>query len=329
MRTALVTVLGLLCGSALAKPMGVVVDREFDDALLVAEVTVESVTPAAWGGQNGKPGAVRVKVTSDPDRIFRGFEHLGRTMDLVPHSGGAMSATTSLDDFRKKGKAALLFVRRDGTMICCAGEIAVDKQRAYKLHGWCDYNACFFHSIDKTFGKGDAKFAEGFTLTAAEMAKRGAAQRTAFVSKAAELLGDPPALIAADEFAGIVKRFASETFADREAAERDLVTRGRYQIGAIKSAAEKATDTEVRSRLESVLEKLGDYTVAADFAIHVRKLGALPEARMLVEGAAHLDGAAKARAVGRLRALAKQEGVTIDGAGDDAVIAAWRARAAR
>jgi len=320
---------GLLCGSALAQPKGVVaikstvtVDREFDDALLVAEVTVETVAA------DGMDGVIRVKVTANPDRIFRGLEHLGRRMNLAAPAGGETRAADYMDAIRKKGKSVLVFVGSKGELIIGGEEVSFDNRRAYKLVGWSDFAFRRLDAVDKTFGKGEGGIGDTYTLGADEMTKRGAEQRTAFFAKTADLLGDPPALIAADEFARLLGQLASAKGEVREAAQRELASRGKYQIAAIKIAAAKATDAEVRSRLESVLEKSGGWAVAADFAVHVRELGAVHEARMLVEGVAHLDGAAKARALGRLRALAKQEGVTIFGDGDDAVIFSWRARAA-
>lgn len=63
-----------------------------------------------------------------------------------------------------------------------------------------------------------------------------------------------------------VARFASEDAAERDAAERDLVSLGSAARPALESAADGAKDPEVSSRIESVLKRIS-LQEAEDFAI--------------------------------------------------------------
>ena len=136
-RTALF-ILFALAGTASAKPITLRYDRAFDNAWLVAEVEVVKVEFAKWMAWGGQRGYVRIKVTTDPSRIYRGWKHLGRTYEIKPADFGAQTCTVTLKRHEGSLNRILLVVDAQ-RVITLGGETEGD---GYLLRGWCDNNDC-------------------------------------------------------------------------------------------------------------------------------------------------------------------------------------------
>jgi len=316
------------CTAAWAKPKTVWVDQEIDEAEWVAEAEVLEAGPA---------GNARVRISSDPEGVFRGFALLGKTVEVSP-TGTGSGCSHFLQGHAGKGNKVLLVVRKGGEIVLGGARTAGEKEAAYNLTSWYDFNACFVVSKDKEFGvpigedgkplEKDAWKSAALQVKAATIALRLKKDREQFQAKAALFLLGENSALGQDELNKHLAAFESEAPEDRERAQKALIAGGALAIPYLKKVAHAAKDPEVKARVSAVLSALSEYAAACDVAEQKRKAGVEGEARILADAHPHLTAKQMEAAVARLKELAASATPKLDcGAGDaESVLKAWRER---
>ncbi|MHC4549353.1 MAG: hypothetical protein ACYTEZ_11315 [Planctomycetota bacterium] len=298
---ATVGALLLAAGVARAKPVTIHYDRAFDTAWLAAEVEVLAVEVGAWMAWGGPRGNVRIRVTSDPERIYRGLRHLGRTFELRPSGFSAQSCTRELKRYERSEQRVLLVVDT-GRTIVLGGEAVGD---GYLLRGWCDHNSCLLRSSDAAFGGEILPRERGDQLSLARstLIRRYREPRREFCARVTRLLaGERPAL-SREEVGRWIRDLGARRPERRAAAQRLLRARAHLHVGTLREAARTARDPEVRRRLHHALAGMREQVDAFEVAQRLNR-GPL-SARLYVarEGVAALNGSALRHAQAYLRAL--------------------------
>lgn len=313
--TMLILCLALL---HIEKPVGVQADVLMDQAVWIAEATIVEVEAADWGGENGRRGRVRVQVTRDPARVFKGFAQMGRTLDLTPPAWGPQGCTTDLAALVARKETVLVAALKDGTFPFVGQRLEAG---GWRLRSWCDYNAWWIWSTDKNFGtsvKLDGDWGTTLELTGAQIAGR---YQGFVMLQTGFLLGTTRPLPEA-ELAKLMEPLGAEDPAVRDAATKVLIERGAGSIAEFRKAREAARDPEVQARLAGVLEALAEPVAAFDAAATAKKAGPDAEARILVMAHAAPDEELRAKILARLTELAAA--AKLDPAGD--AVKAWQKR---
>lgn len=238
------------------KPVGIQADAQMDEAVWIAEATILEATDR-----------IRVRITSDPERIFRGFSYLGKTVELSPPGWGPESCRA---DLAAERGSVLVVASKNGT-IPMIGRLI---DGSYRLSSWCDYNAWWIYCTDKSFGrsvKNDGEFMSTIEVTAAEMAKRYPGESGSFLTKRDAFLNGAAPELTADELAALIVRLGDDDPVERDAAMGTLTARARWCIADLRKAAETTRDPEVRQRLRLVLTDLSEYAAAYDAAMESRR----------------------------------------------------------
>ncbi|MHC4134911.1 MAG: hypothetical protein ACYS0K_08000 [Planctomycetota bacterium] len=300
MHRAALFILVVLASTASAKPVTVQYDRAFDNAWLAAEVEVVAVEIGAWMAWGGQRGRVRVKVTSDPSRIYRGWKHVGRTVELRPADFAAQTCTASLK--RHEGSLSKVLLVVDAQRVITLGGPA--EGDGYLLRGWCDNNDCQLRAA-AGFGGEVVKRqrADRLSIARATLLDRYRTPRREFWARVTRFLdGERPALNRADLMRWITELAAKEP-ARRRRAHEFLAARGPLHIGTLREAADGSDDPEVRRRITRILSGMQAHVEAHEVAT---RLGGSPlAARIFVarDGVEVLTGSALSRARAYLRAL--------------------------
>lgn len=304
----------LLClvGTASAKPITIRCERAFDDAWLVAEVEVLEVEIGGWMAWAGQRGLVRIKVTSDPSRIYRGWQHLGRTFDVRPADFAAQTCTASLMRYRGSLGKVLLVV--DGQQVITLG--GPPEGDGYLLRGWCDNNDCHLQASDG-FGGEIVKRQRGdrLSIPRSTLLDRYRTPRRRFWARVTRFLdGEPPALSRA-EILRWIDDLATREPARRQRAQELLAASDPLHVGTLRETADKSDDPEVRRRIARILSGMQIHVEARDVAL---RLGRSPlAARIFVarEAVEVLTGSALSRARAYLSALEAYAAEDLPGAG--------------
>lgn len=236
------------------KPVSVAADREMDDAAWIAEATVVA------DGER-----LIARITTDPDRVFKGFERMGAEVELTSPTWGPEAFRGDLGALTEP---VLVVARKDGVVPLVGARI----DGAYLLRSWCDYNAWWIYSTDKEFGEKveHDRPMSTLRLKPEAMATRYEKARAPFnEAREAFLAGREPDLTA-DELADLVRRLGADEPADRDAAAATLVERGCWSIGPLRDAAADTRDPEVRTRIELVLRAHAMHAAAYDAAVKAR-----------------------------------------------------------
>jgi hypothetical protein len=298
-RTALF-ILFALASTASAKPITVRYDHAFDTAWLAAEVEVVKVEFADWMAWGGRRGYVRIKVTTDPSRIYRGWKHLGRTYEIKPADFGAQTCTVTLKRHEGSLNRILLVVDAQ-RVITLGGEIEGD---GYLVRGWCDNNDCRLKAA-KGFGGEVVKRQrdDRLSIARATLLDRYRTKRREFWARVTRFLDrEQPALSRKDVARWIAELDATQP-ARRRRAHDFLAAHGHLHVGTLREAVAASDDPEVRRRLTRILFALQAYVEAYEVAT---RLGDSPlTARIFVlrEGVEVLTGSALSHARAYLRAL--------------------------
>lgn len=296
----LLLLLPVLAGTADAKPITIRYDVAFDNAWLVAEVEVVRVEFADWMAWGGRRGYVRIKVTSDPSRIYRGWKHLGRTYEVKPADFGAQTCTVTLKRYEGSLTPILLVVDAE-RVITLGGEAEGD---GYLLRGWCDNNDCRLRAADGFGGEVvQRRRRDRLSIARATLLERYRAPRQEFWARVTRFLdGETPAL---DRKA--VARWIAELEAPQPARRRRaqdyLATHGQLHIRTLREALDASGDPEVRRRLARILSTLQPYAEAYDVATRLRDSPLAAWIFVAREGVEMLTGSALSRARAYLRAL--------------------------
>jgi len=296
----LLVVLVGLADTASAKPITVQYDRAFDDAWLAAEVEVVAVEIGAWMAWGGQVGRVRVKVTSDPSRIYRGWKHLGRTIDLRPPEFAAQTCSAGLK--RYEGSLTKVMLVADAQRVITLGGPA--EGNGYLLRAWCDNNDCRLRAA-AGFGGQVVKRLRGDRLFIgrAVLLDRYRTLRREFWARVTRFLdGEQPAL-GRDDVLRWIKELAAKDPARRRRAHEFLAARSPLHIGTLREASDATDDPEVRRRITRILSGMQAHVEAHEVA--TRLAGSPLEARIFVarDGVEVLTGSALSRARAYLRAL--------------------------
>jgi len=305
LRAALIGAAALLLGAreASAKPIFLVVEAEFEHASLVAEASVLDVEIADWMGRGSRPGRIRVRITSDPRRIYRGFARLGEEMEFSPPAFGPQSCTADLNRQRDSNRTVLLVVHADGA-VRMAGEPHRD---GYRVRGWCDYNACILRTGGWFAVAHDIKGTSRADVPRSSIEAMFTRPRRAFWARTTRFLSGERPRVDAATIERHVGFLASRDTARREAAHEVLTAHGALHVPTLLDAAARTRDPEVLRRLHHTLARLEPHVAAHRVARLLE--GAPPAARAYVvaEGIAGLGGEAREHAKRHLRSLSDSD----------------------
>ena len=293
----LVAVLG---STAVAKSVVVYYDRAFDNSWLAAEVDVLEVEVGAWMTWGGKRGRVKVRVTSDPSRIYRGWAELGRTLELLPPANAAQTCTAGLRRYEGSEQKVLLVV--DSNRVIALGGEPVDDR--YLLRSWCDNTACLLRPAGVGFGEVvQHQRADRLSVTPAVLAQRYEAQRRKFWARVTRFLDKEPPAQTRAAVAGWIRDLSASDPARRERAQNNLRTQAKLHVGTLREAARKERDPEVRRRLLAALASLRNQAGAHEVAERLSNGSFRAQAYVVREGMTRLTGSALTHARAYLKAI--------------------------
>lgn len=302
MRWSALVLLGVLASTAGAKSVTCYYDIAFDHAWLVAEVEVVKVEFGAWMAFGGRPGSVRIKVTSDPSRIYRGWEHLGRTYEVKPADWGAHSCAATL--LRHEGSLRRILLVVDPRQVIALGGEADGDGEGYLVRGWNDNGDCRLQASSPFDGEVVTRNrAERLSVTRAALLHRYRAPRREFWARVTRFLDREPPALSREDVARWIAELEADQPARRQRAQEFLAANGHLHVGTLREAARTSDDPEVRRRLAQILSGLQAHEEAHDVA---SRLGDSPlAARIFVarEGSEVLTGSALTRARAYVRAL--------------------------
>jgi len=277
-------------GVATAKPLVIDVAMAFDHAMLVAEADVVEVEYGAWMAWGGQRGRVRVRVTDDPERIYRGIRHLGSEIDLVPPSEGAQKWTASLR--RTEDRERILVVVNDDREIVLAGERF---GAGYVVRGWCDYSACRLLSSDPEFDGEmiELKGSQEMHPAGAAIAARYEKERRADWARVTLFLAGMPPALTADQVDGLVAELAAPDGGVRARAAHHLATQGHLSVALLRDARRRAEDPDVVRALDGTLAMLAEFDDAERVARRLANTDRAARRYVAEEGIHVLGGPAR------------------------------------
>ncbi|MBE7465540.1 MAG: hypothetical protein HS116_18845 [Planctomycetes bacterium] len=336
LKTVALSVVAVLAwaGAVWAKPLGIVANDVMDRALLIAEVQILEVRiPPATGRGGmlaGDQGLIRLRVTNDPEVVFRGFAMLGQELDLLPAQGGPSGCAGDLRKLADSGERLLVVVTQDRRVILAGQPRDEGGKRIYRLRSWCDYNAWWVWSTDKAFGtsvKLENDWGSMLDVGAQEIRTRYLKEHAEFQGLASAFLLNEPALMNAAEFSEQVKRLGSEEPQAREDAQKALLDGSRWSIRDLREAKARSTELEVQSRLNAILAALALHDAAFSSCEAARGKGPEAEAKMLLAAWPALDAAHRERAGAHWAKLAALRDPAMNvpaGATPEALMEAWK-----
>lgn len=288
------TALALLAPGAVAKPITIQLDREVAEAGHVLEGRlVEHLD-----------GRSRVAVTGRFDRIFRGFEVAGRTLEFEWPGSGPETFRSSIGP----GSTHLFVVGSNGQIVVTGTRVG----EAYQVRGFCDWNAALILVEGR-----ERSFEEEALVEADWVWERTGADPRRHAERIGRLLLDAtPAAAGRRAVEAALDDLDDDDWAVRQAAEDALVgPLGVAFAGVVEARRRTAPSLEVERRLARVLERLGPWRRASGRAAGYREPG-LDRWRLLAACLDAEDPALAAAAVEALRAETGQD-LPLDGG-------AWR-----
>lgn len=335
LKTVSLSVVAVLvwAGVVWAKPLGIVANDVMDRALLIAEVQILDVRIPPATGRGGMlaadQGQIRLRVTNDPEGVFRGFAMLGQELELFPAQGGPSGCAGDLTKLAASGERLLVVVTQDRRVILAGKPRDEDGKRTYRLRSWCDYNAWWVWSTDKAFGtsvKLENDWGSMLDVGAQEVRTRYLKEHTEFLGLASAFLLNEPTLMSAAEFSEQVKRLGSEEPQAREDAQKALLEGGRWSIRELRNAKVRSSELEAQTRLNAILAALALYDAAFSSCEAAREKGPEAEARLLLAAWPALDAPHGERAAAHLAKLAAQRTPALSvpaGATPEALVELW------
>jgi hypothetical protein len=293
-------VIGLIAGAAPrpadAGSWTVEVGDTFDGAKLAAEVSVLEVRFATWRGF-GHTGRVRVRVTSDPRRIFRGHEFLGRTLDLSPCPLGPQSSTAELGR-RVDDREPLFLVADSDGAIWLAG---ARHGNGYRLRTWSDLDLKAVRlEVPADLGR-TVESGARIDIPLAALDRRFGKARQEFWGRVARFLGGEQPDAGPAELDGWIARLAAPAHEQRRRARLWIRRHACLRIAELRKALAAAPDPETGRNLRDILDDLGEFARAHDLAQELAGTPPGTRAAIVREGLPSLDGYARACADAYLR----------------------------
>jgi len=277
---------------ALAKPMVVQIEHVLDRAWMVAEVQVDEVEVAGWNGIGPSPGRVRVRVTSDPRRIYKGLAQLGLTLELRPSPAGPQKCTADLNPLAGSGRSILLVV--DEQRAIRLQGLPDPEGTRYRMRGWYDRNAYLLTSSSGRIGEEilDRSGYRGLDVSRRDLADRWRARNRAFWGRVSRYLDAEPPLLGAVRLNRRIRELGAREPSRRAQAAAKLRRLAILNIPALRTAARTAADPEVRLSLRRLLDHLENYAEAHDVAMRLAAAPAPARIHVVREGLYTLHGPA-------------------------------------
>ena len=298
-----------------AKPRSVQVDAAFDECLWAAEVEIVSVD------EN-----VHVRVTESADAVFRGHTLLGRMVEAQPCGGGPTSCTTELLPLVQSRARVLMVVGRDNRVALIGHAKEIDGESGYHLHTWCDYNAVWFYSKDKAFGKAVGDTFDGvYAVTTKQIAARFSDERKALIAALAKVLVRPSMELPDRDIKPVIAQLGHEQFYVREAAQRRLASLPENAVTMLQDEARRATDPEISNRLLAAVKAI--QTPLHRHAHQIRAQGTQQEARILLAALQTASEEDRPAIIYRLQAMAETHWPDREFASIEELLTAWRSQA--
>ncbi|MAG55658.1 MAG: hypothetical protein CMJ83_05135 [Planctomycetes bacterium] len=240
------------------KPVFINVDQKLRSAAWVAEVELLEVRPAEWMGRVGKGGNIKIRVTSDPSRIWRGYDRLGQVVEIKPPGFGPGSCTAELGSALKAGQRKWLFIASDkGDMLYVAGAIVdVHDRSMYRLHSWCDYNAALLHGSVGTAVRNLPPWESAMDVGRFRLGRHLGKTRATELAPLASAILDPVAAPALDTLGDLVAKLDADASTDRDAAEAALVALGVRALGPLRAALKITRSPEPKLRLGNAIRRI-------------------------------------------------------------------------
>lgn len=318
----------LVVTTAAERPVFLDLDREFSKAALVAEVELLEIGTAAWMGRNGKPGSITVRVTSDPGRIWRGFEHIGKKLELKPPKFGPGSCTGALAQAKAAGRTRWLFITDEsGKHLMIAGAPRPNHATpGWVIQGWCDHNAVL---IAARIGRKQSKerFERTRDVTVAEFDARYGVDRALTLFPLYRRLRGLDRPKRHDVFV-LIGELADADSKVRDAAQDDLIFLGEKARAGVETSLEDARNPELELRLGRILDALDERAWIAAMESGFRTAPVESEARIYFDVMEQLGSEDRAAVARRLRELAPRAtpAIDVEGLSDDRVLSLWRTR---
>ena len=126
-----------------AKPVIVCIDQALRKAAFAAEaeiLAVPEVTEKDYASSLKQ--TFRLRISGDPAKVWRGFEYLGKEIDIGPARPGPVGCLDEIRRLKAAGRSILAVADEDGRSLRFIGLAEKVEDRAViAFHGWCDVNA--------------------------------------------------------------------------------------------------------------------------------------------------------------------------------------------
>jgi hypothetical protein len=286
----LAAALALATVPALADPVVFDVAKEMKEAWLIAEAHILEVDSPS-DDRKRNPDEIRVRITADPERIFRGHEWLGAELELkIPPDGAIQCLGLRI---RIDEPEPMLVVADGDRMLVLGGYPAPG---GYRMRTWADLHVggwrleCADPLIGKPVAEGEHR--GEILVDRAALARLHREEGRAFWATVAPYLTVDPSEPKARELDDLVEMLSSGSARERDDAQATLVADTRFHVLRLERALELARDPEVRRRLAAVLDRVRSaHAVAAALSLQERSRRWVVEEALPV-----LEGEARARA---------------------------------
>ena len=292
-----------------AKPRSMAVDTTFDQCGWAAEVTIIDVGDT-----------IRVRVTEDANTIYRGYQLMGRVVEVQPIAGGDATCQSDLLQFAGKRTKLLMVTNQEGQVQLVGAPQTVDDVDGYHLRTWFDYNATWFYANDKEFGRAVGDSFDGvYAVTRQQVAARFRDERERLTLAIASILVRPRVELPENDLQQIIVQLGDDEFYVREAAQRRLLSLDISAVEFLKQQAEATDDLEISNRLRQIVRAI--QSPLQRHALTIRDRGAKDEARILLQAHDATDAeSVRSPIIARLNVLAKEENLSVS----SDVVAQWR-----
>jgi hypothetical protein len=282
----MVAALVLAAAPAWSGPRVIDVATEVKTAWLIAEAHVLEVD-APSENRRESPDSLRVRVTNDPQRIFRGHTWLGAELELKIPPDGAIRLFGELTTWVGR-KQHLLLVADAKRMVVLGG---YPGPTGYRMHAWVDFHAgkwrieCTDPALGGPIAEGEHRGAVVVERSALALVHRDEG-RAFWATVAPYLIADAsdPESHGVDR---LIALLSSGSPKERDYAQATLIEDARLEVLRIRQALETARDPEARRRLPVILDGIrhGSRPIAVALGIpEASRRHVVEEALPLLEG---------------------------------------------
>ncbi len=321
------------------KPIFLDFKREIGNAKIVAEARILDVTGGKGRGMLVAGRVIRVRITENPEKIYRGFAFLGDELKLAgPRWGQGMCGVDLASRVDADEKLTLLLVINDKDQIHIVGEPVTgdDGLRGYRVWSYCDFNAAIIHhgddalklKVSQPLEKRPAEFEGPVCVRIGGMLDLLWKHRREALAPLPRILLDRAHALSERELKQLLFDLGAGDRVRADAAQQRLVRDGADRVPWLQKAMQRNHAESVRGRLREVLAAQADSVRAHALADRYRAAGRDAVTGMLVEVAPRCEEPRVRRlAYSHLRAAAGTHG--IDAEDDASLVAAIRARLGR